>query len=132
VGLIAGAAITLVSLIGPWDVVFYAGSALTGLGAGATLGAIMRALSVLPSPAERGEFFAAVYVVGYLAFSVPAVIAGVFVVHAGLIPTTIGYGIGVSLLALVAIANAVRPGSREPAGPGPLPVAAGRPRQEQA
>jgi hypothetical protein len=131
-GLIAGAAIPLVSLIGPWDVVFYAGSALTGLGAGATLGAIMRALSVLPSPAERGEFFAAVYVVGYLAFSVPAVIAGVFVVHAGLIPTTIGYGIGVSLLALVAIANAVRPGSREPEGPGPLPVAAGRPRQEQA
>jgi hypothetical protein len=132
VGLIAGAAITLVSLIGPWDVVFYAGSALTGLGAGATLGAIMRALSVLPSPAERGEFFAAVYVVGYLAFSVPAVIAGVFVVHAGLIPTTIGYGIGVSLLALVAIGNAARPGSREPEGPGPLPVAAGRPRQEQA
>ncbi|MEP7026838.1 MAG: MFS transporter, partial [Actinomycetota bacterium] len=69
-GLIAGAVITLVSLIGSWDAVFYAGSVLTGIGVGATLGAVMRALSVLPSPAERGEFFAAVYVVGYLAFSV--------------------------------------------------------------
>ncbi|MEP7026019.1 MAG: MFS transporter, partial [Actinomycetota bacterium] len=79
----------------------------------------------------RGEFFAAVYVVGYLAFSVPAVIAGVFVVHAGLVSTTVGYGIGVCVLALAAIANA-RPAGREPAGPVPRPVAAGSPRQERA
>jgi hypothetical protein len=107
-GLIAGAAITLVSLAGPWDVPFYLGSALTGLGAGATLGAVMRALAVLPAPAERGEFFAAVYVVGYLAFSLPAVIAGIFVVHTGLLTTTIGYGIGVSILSLAAIGYALR------------------------
>jgi MFS family permease len=107
-GLIAGAAITLVSLAGPWDVPFYLGSALTGLGAGATLGAVMRALAVLPAPAERGEFFAAVYVVGYLAFSLPAVIAGIFVVHTGLLSATIGYGIGVTVLSLAAIGYALR------------------------
>jgi MFS family permease len=118
-GLIAGAIITLVSLAGPWDVAFYAGSALTGLGAGATLGSVMRALSVLPAPAERGEFFAAVYAVGYLAFSVPAIIAGIFVARSGLVPTTVGYGIGVSVLALVAMADALRRSRRETGESGP-------------
>ena len=124
-GLIAGAAITLVSLAGPWDVPFYLGSALTGLGAGATLGAVMRALAVLPAPAERGEFFAAVYVVGYLAFSLPAVIAGIFVVHTGLLATTIGYGIGVSILSLAAIGYALRSLGRTRTGaarPEPAPA----------
>jgi MFS family permease len=118
-GLIVGAAITLVSLAGPWDIAFYAGSALTGLGAGATLGSVMRALSALPAPAERGEFFAAVYAVGYLAFSVPAIIAGIFVARSGLVPTTVGYGIGVSVLALVAMADALRRARPEPDDPGP-------------
>ena len=124
-GLIAGAAITLVSLAGPWDVPFYLGSALTGLGAGTTLGAVMRALAVLPAPAERGEFFAAVYVVGYLAFSLPAVIAGIFVVHTGLLATTIGYGIGVSILSLAAIGYALRSLGRTRTGaarPEPAPA----------
>jgi MFS family permease len=110
--------------VGPWDVPFYLGSVLTGLGAGATLGAVMRALALLPAPAERGEFFAAVYVVGYLAFSLPAMIAGIFVVHAGLLATTVGYGIGVTVLSLAAIGSALRSASRAEAGPaGPAPAA---------
>jgi predicted MFS family arabinose efflux permease len=125
-GLVAGSALTLASLAGPWDVPFYLGSALTGVGVGITLGAVMRALSVLPAPADRGEFFAAVYVVGYLAFSVPAVIAGVFVVHAGLVATTVGYGIGVSVLALAAAANATRTARGETAPAAPEPAAASR------
>jgi MFS family permease len=112
VALVIGSGITLVSLAGPWTIAFYAGSVLTGLGLGATLGAAMRTLSLLPAHSERGEFFASVYVVGYLAFSVPAIIAGICVVHAGLVKTTIGYGVGISLLALVAAANALRPARR--------------------
>ena len=110
--LVVGTGITLVSLAGPWTMAFYAGSALTGLGLGSTLGAAMRTLSLLPAHSERGEFFASVYVVGYLAFSVPAIIAGIFVVHAGLVETTVGYGVGISLLALAAAGNALRPARR--------------------
>ena len=116
--LITGTAITLVSLAGPWTLVFYAGSVLTGLGLGSTLGATMRTLSMLPAHSERGEFFASVYVVGYLAFSVPAIIAGIFVVHAGLVETTVGYEVAIGLLALAAAVNALRPtgqGASEPA-----------------
>lgn len=107
--LILGTGITLISLVGPWTFAFYAGSALTGLGLGATLGAAMRTLSLLPAHSERGEFFASVYVVGYLAFSVPAIIAGISVVHAGIVETMVGYGIAISVLALIATANALRP-----------------------
>jgi hypothetical protein len=112
--LVTGTAITLVSLAGPWTIAFYVGATATGLGLGSAMGAAMRSLSALPAHSERGEFFASVYVVGYLAFSVPAIIAGIAVVHAGIAGTTVGYGLGISLLALVAAVNALRP-ARDPA-----------------
>jgi hypothetical protein len=91
----------------------------------------MRSLSALPAHSERGEFFASVYVVGYLAFSVPAIIAGIAVVHAGIVETTVGYGLGIILLALVAAVNALR-AARElapglaPEGASPTPAGASR------
>jgi hypothetical protein len=68
----------------------------------------IRMLSVLPAPEDRGEFFAGVYVVGYLAFSVPAVIAGFAAVHFGLLHTTYVYGLGVMLLSLGMLVQSVR------------------------
>jgi Major Facilitator Superfamily len=129
--LVTGTAITLVSLAGPWTIAFYVGATATGLGLGSTMGAAMRRLSALPAHSERGEFFASVYVVGYLAFSVPAIIAGIAVVHAGIVETTVGYGLGIILLALVAAVNALRT-ARElapglaPEGASPTPAGASR------
>jgi hypothetical protein len=90
------------------------------------MGAAMRTLSMLPAHSDRGEFFAAVYVVGYLAFSVPAIIAGIFVVHAGLVATTVGYEAGIGLLALAALVSALRPVRREPGELNPARAGAGR------
>jgi MFS family permease len=120
--LVGGSALAIVSLAGPWASVFYVGSALGGFGVGAMMGAAIRALSVLPAPAERGEFFAGVYVVGYLAFSIPAIAAGLTVVHVGLVETTVGYGIVISLLAVVAALNALR-GQVRPLPPLVVPAA---------
>ena len=75
IGLIVGIGVTLTGLYVGSLTVFVLGSALGGLGLGASMSGSIRTLSVLPAAHERGEFFAAVYVVGYLAFSVPAVIA---------------------------------------------------------
>jgi MFS family permease len=108
VTLIVGTALTLVSLIGPSTPLFYVGSTIAGLGVGVLMGAAVRVLSVLPEHHERGEFFAGLYVVGYIALSVPAIIAGICAVHVGLVETTVGYGIGVAALALVAGVMAVR------------------------
>jgi MFS family permease len=107
--LIAGTALTLLSLIGPSTALFYLGSTVAGLGIGAMMGGSIRALSVLPRHSERGEFFAGAYMIGYVALSVPAIVAGICAVHIGLVAVTVGYGIGVSALALVAGGFALRP-----------------------
>ncbi len=105
VGLIVGTALTLLGLHADSLAVFVLGSALGGLGLGASMSGSIRTLSALPEPTERGEFFAGVYVVGYLAFSVPAVLAGFAAVHFGLLHTTYVYGVGVALLALSVLAQ---------------------------
>jgi len=43
-------------------------------------------------PDERGELFAALFTLSYLAFGVPTVLAGVAVGWFGLGATTLGYG----------------------------------------
>jgi MFS family permease len=106
--LIAGTVITLLGLHENSLTVFVLGSAVGGLGLGASMSGSIRMLSVLPAPEDRGEFFAGVYVVGYLAFSVPAVIAGFAAVHFGLLHTTYVYGLGVMLLSLGMLVQSVR------------------------
>ncbi|HEY8300400.1 MAG TPA: MFS transporter [Jatrophihabitans sp.] len=112
-GLIVGIGVTLAGLHADSLAVFVLGSALGGLGLGASMSGSIRTMSVLPAPAERGEFFAAVYTVGYLAFSVPAVIAGFAAVHFGLLDVAYVYGAGVVLLALGVLALSAR--AAEPA-----------------
>jgi MFS family permease len=104
--LIIGTIVTLLGLHLTSLTVFVLGSAIGGLGLGASLSGSIRILSALPAPEERGEFFAGVYVVGYLAFSVPAVIAGFAAVHFGLLHTTYVYGVGIVLLSLGVLAFA--------------------------
>lgn len=101
--LIAGIAITLLSLRENSLGTFIAGDAVGGLGLGAAMSGAIRILSGLPHPHERGEFFAGVYVVGYLAFSIPAVAAGFAAVHFGLRDVTYVYGAGVIVLALAVL-----------------------------
>lgn len=103
-GLIVGTALTLIGLHADSLSGFVVGCAVGGLGLGASMSGSIRSLAVLPAPEERGEFFAGVYVVGYLAFSVPAVLAGFAAVHFGLLHTTYVYGAGVVLLSLAVLA----------------------------
>ena len=56
----------------------------------------------LSAPHERGELFAAVFVVSYLAFGIPAVAAGIASAHIGLAETTYVYGGAVTVLSATA------------------------------
>jgi MFS family permease len=109
--LAAGAALTLAALALTSVPGFFAGSAVAGVGFGAAFLGAFRTVSGLARPEERAELFAAVYVVSYLAFSIPAVLAGIGVTALGLRPTATTYGIVVILLALfVAATEAPRRG----------------------
>lgn len=86
---------------------FFTGSVLLGMGWGLTAVGSFRSLVALAHPARRAEVVAAVYVVSYLAFSVPSVAAGYATVAFGLRGTMVVFGIAVTSLAVIAARTAV-------------------------
>lgn len=79
------------------------GTLVAGVGFGAAAYGTFGTLARIAEPHERGELFAATYTLAYLAFSVPAVIAGVSATAVGLGITAQVYGLVVVLLALSAL-----------------------------
>ena len=81
------------------------GTAIAGIGFGASALAGFGTLARIAEPTERGELFAVAYVISYLAFSIPAVVAGFATTNVGLHETSGVYSAAViafSALALVA------------------------------
>ena len=102
--LTAGTALTLAGLQGHAVALAAAGTVLAGIGFGASALACFGTLARLAAPEERGELFSVAYVIAYLAFSLPAVLAGFASTYAGLHATALVYGLGVVALSLAALA----------------------------
>lgn len=100
---------------------FFLATALAGAGFGSTFLSVFRALVASAGPTERAKLIASVYVVSYLALSVPAVLAGLAVPSLGLTTTATIYGAGVIALALPATASVAR--GRRPSAARWVPVA---------
>lgn len=98
-GLATGAA---VGVGGAYPVCYCLDRRRRRLGSG-FLGSI-RAVSQLAEPHERAALLSAVYVVTYLAFSLPALLAGVLTTHIGLRDTSFVYGGFVAVVAVAAAA----------------------------
>ncbi|UYP18060.1 MFS transporter [Rhodococcus sp. Z13] len=95
-------------------VLYYLGTVIAGFGWGATFLGAMNVIGALGAPAERSRIFATTYVVCYLAFSVPAMIAGVAAGAFGLTATAVGYG---TIVASVALGSGVVLWFRRPVTP---------------
>lgn len=121
--LAAGAALTLAGVAGHSSVLFFAGSAIAGTGFGAAFLGSFRLLAGLASPQGRAGLVSAVYISAYLAFSLPAVAAGISATHVGLRTTAVVYAGLVATLSVVAglaTLRTTRPGSAAaPASPAP-------------
>lgn len=102
--LLAGLSVTLAGIAANTGAVFLAGSAVAGLGFGLAFLGVFRTLSALATADDRAALIATIYVVSYLAFSVPVVIAGIATTHAGLHDTSLAYA--GALIALVVLALA--------------------------
>lgn len=100
--LVVGMAVTLAGLVAELALVTALGTIVAGVGFGASGRGTFGTLALLAAPAERGEMFAAFYVVAYLAFSLPALAAGLASSAVGLRPTAIVYGAVVLALSLAA------------------------------
>jgi len=88
--------------------VFVVASIAAGGGFGSAFLGALRSVSQLAEPHERAALLSAVYVVSYLAFSVPALVAGLLTTHMGLRDTSLGYGGFVALLAVATLAFGCR------------------------
>ncbi|GAA4787910.1 MFS transporter [Actinomycetospora chlora] len=81
-----------------------AGTVVAGLGFGSASLACFGTLARIAAPETRGELMAVAYTIAYLAFSLPAVVAGVAAVQFGLRPVAEAYGLVVVALGIVAVA----------------------------
>jgi MFS family permease len=104
VALIAGVALVLAALHEGSTTLFLIGAAVAGLGFGPAFAGAFRALTALAPLDQRAAFVSSILMVAYLAFSLPAVAAGVAVTQLGLHETADIYGIALIALAAVALA----------------------------
>ena len=98
-----GLTVAAVALRAP--ALFFVGTAVTGVGFGVAWLGVLRSLVGLASATERGALLAAIFIVAYLAFSLPAVVAGYAVTRVGLHDAALWYGIAVEILALAGVAG---------------------------
>ncbi|MYR07081.1 MFS transporter [Gordonia sp. SID5947] len=99
--LAGGAVISLAGVLGETLPLYVVGSVVAGTGFAATFLGALDSISAATPAQQRGQVFSSVFVASYLAFSLPAVIAGLIVSHIGLRETVVGYVAYVLVLAVV-------------------------------
>jgi predicted MFS family arabinose efflux permease len=90
---LVGAAAMVVGVLVTWFPLLVLGALLGGAGFGAVFSGVVRTLAPLAPVPERAGLFAAVFVVSYLAFGVPTLIAGELIGAVGLRNTAVMYGV---------------------------------------
>jgi len=99
---------------------FFVGAAVSGVGFGAGFQGALRAVLASAPADRRAGVLAAVYVLSYLAFGVPAVVAGFLAPTTGLERAADGYAGLVVVLGVVGLVLAARARSVRPARPAAL------------
>jgi hypothetical protein len=88
----------------------FVGAIIAGGGFGAGFAAVLRILAPLAPNDQRAELFAGVFLVSYLAYGVPALVAGELITAIGLLPTVLGYAAAIAVASVVAlIVQAIKP-----------------------
>lgn len=102
-----GVGVILTAVNAGWLWLFFVGSVIAGIGFGSGFLGALRLLLPLAQAHERAGLMSAFYVLSYLAFCIPALIAGLSAHSFGLIATTNVYGGVVIVLALLALAGLI-------------------------
>ena len=98
-----GLVISLAGIVLHSSAAFFIGAAIAGLGFGSAFSGSLRSLVSLAGPQERGALMAGFYVLSYLAFSVPPIVAGLSTGFFGLHATALGLGVVLTLMASAAL-----------------------------
>lgn len=108
-----GMAVTLAGIAAYSATAFFVGTAIMGAGFGAGFNGALRSLVGLALPEQRGGFMAGFFALSYLAFSLPAILAGLAVGYFGLHASAVGFLAAIMLQVLIALASmaSARPGA---------------------
>jgi len=106
--LVVGLGITLAGVQLHSIAAFFVGSVIAGLGFGAAFNGTLRSLVPLAEAHERAGLMSTFFALSYLAFSVPAIAAGLLAGRIGLQAASIGYGLLLVALGCVALAMMAR------------------------
>ncbi|MEZ3498500.1 MFS transporter [Pantoea sp. KPR_PJ] len=115
--LIGGVAVTLSGINHHLSTLLFLGTAIAGQGFGSVFSTIMKIVMPLAESHQRAGLFAAFLVESYLAFALPAMVAGFAVLQLGLTATANYYCLGILLMATLSLlAGRMPAGSRAERG----------------
>lgn len=97
--LFGGAGLLVLAVAASSLTIFIVAAVTAGLGFGPAYLGAFRTVSQLAAPHERAALISAIYVVSYLAFSIPALLAGLVITDEGLRGTSLVYGAVVAAVA---------------------------------
>jgi MFS family permease len=83
------------------------GTAVAGAGFGTAMTGAFRTISVLAPPGQRAGLIATYFIVSYVAFGIPVVVAGLATTHVGLHRTALVYCVAIAVLAAVAAGSLI-------------------------
>ena len=108
--ILVGVAVAAVGIGADALPLLFVGATIAGGGFGAGFSGMLRILAPLAPNDQRAELFAGIFLVSYLAYGLPALVAGELIGVIGLLPTTLGYAAAIAAAAVVAlIVQALKP-----------------------
>lgn len=129
--LFVGVGLTFTGIVSSGQVTLIAGSVIAGVGFGLAFLGAFRAVVAVAAPSQRAGTISALYMLSYLAFSVPVVIAGVAELHftaravalvfSGFVAVLAAFGVLASLPRLKAPTRDERQPAHLPPCPGMVP-----------
>lgn len=101
--IVVGVAVAAVGIGAAILPLLFVGATVAGGGFGAGFSAMLRILAPLAPNDQRAELFAGIFLVSYLAYGLPAFIAGELIGVIGLLPTALGYSAAIAIASVVAL-----------------------------
>src|SRR4051812_9095829 len=101
--ILVGVAVAAVGIGAAILPLLFVGATVAGGGFGAGFSAMLRILAPLAPNDQRAELFAGIFLVSYLAYGLPALIAGELIGVIGLLPTALGYSAAIAVASVVAL-----------------------------
>lgn len=108
ISLSLGVAVTLLGIQHHSTVMLFLGTTIAGIGFGSSFAGVLSTLLPTAEAHQRAGLLATFYVISYLAFSLPALAAGVSVPFVGLAVVAYVYGAVVIVLAITSLLAALR------------------------